>query len=373
MEETITEQELSQLYDFFQQQQQEEQDALFITYFSEESDVSSQLATRAAIVKDIAWQGIERQLGMTTRALKYKRLSWWKGVAAAAGLLLVVSSGYYIYREFAGKRAAVSKFANLDIPPGINRATLTISNGAVYQLNGEKEEIVVDKGSIHYKGGGTLFAKDVVRHVTLSTPRGGQYRVTLSDGTKVWLNAASSLSYPTTFTEKDRSVILHGEAYFEVAANASQPFIVHTPNQDIKVLGTEFNINCYRDENRIVTTLVTGSVKLDSKGAAASLQLHPGEQAVLNNENFDVAAVDVSLYTAWKDGEFRFRATPLVEVLHQIERWYDMDVDYTGIPEDIKIHASIRRDKKLSTVLHALEKIGDIKFEVRERNIRVMH
>lgn len=373
IEETITEQELSHLHDFFQQQEkQEEQDALLISYFSQESGVSSALAIRAAIVKDLAWQGMERQPGMTAPALKYRRLSWWKGVAAA-GLLLLLSSGYYLYREHAGNRTASSQFANIDIPPGTNRATLTMSNGAVYQLNGEKEEIVVDKGRIWYKDGDTLSAKDIVRHVTLSTPRGGQYRVTLSDGTRVWLNAASSLSYPTTFTEKDRSVTLRGEAYFEVSPNASQPFIVHTPNQDIKVLGTGFNISCYQDENRTVTTLVTGSVKLESKGGAASLQLHPGEQAVLHNSNFDVAEVDVSLYTAWKDGDFRFRATPLVEVLHQIERWYDLDVDYTGIPEDIRIHASIRRDKKLSTVLHALERIGDIKFEVKERNIRVIH
>lgn len=374
IEETITEQELSYLYDFFQRQEdQEEQDTLLITYLSEEPDETTPLAAKAAMVKDVAWQGIEKQLGMKTSAPKYKRMSWWKGVAAAAVLLLVLSSGFYIYREFAGNRSSGSQFATLDIPPGTNRATLTTSNGVVYQLNGAKEEIVVDKESIHYKDGDILSVKETVRHVTLSTPRGGQYRVTLSDGTRVWLNAASSLSYPTIFNEKDRSVTLNGEAYFEVAHNASQPFIVHTPNQDIRVLGTEFNINCYRNENRTVTTLVTGSVRLDSKGAAAPLQLHPGEQAVLNNADFDVSVVDVSLYTAWKDGDFRFRATPLIEVLRQIERWYDLDVDYTGIPEDIKIHASIRRDKKLSTVLHALEKIGDIKFEVKERNIRVMH
>jgi len=374
IEGTITEQELAYLYDFFQRQEnQEEQDALLITYLSEEPGETAPLAAKAAMVKDAAWQGIEKQLGMMAPAPKYKRTYWWKGVAAAAVLLLVLSSGFYIYREFAGNRSSRSQFATLDIPPGTNRATLTTSNGVVYQLNGAKEEIVVDKESIHYKDGDTLSVKEMVRHVTLSTPRGGQYRVTLSDGTRVWLNAASSLSYPTIFNEKDRSVTLNGEAYFEVAHNASQPFIVHTPNQDIKVLGTEFNINCYRDENSTVTTLVTGSVRLDSKGAVAPLQLHPGEQAVLNNADFDVSVVDVSLYTAWKDGDFRFRATPLVEVLRQIERWYDLDVDYTGIPEDIKIHASIRRDKKLSTVLHALEKIGDIKFEVKDRNIRVMH
>lgn len=374
IEETITEQELSDLYDFFQDQQnQEKQDALLTTYLSEESAVPSSVAARAAVVKGMAWRGIERRMGMTTPAQKYKRMSWWKGAAAAAGLLLVLSSGFYIYRQIAGQRPATSQFANLDIPPGTNRATLTTSNGVVYQLNNGQEEIVVNKDSIRYKDGDILPVNEVIRQVTLSTPRGGQYRVTLSDGTRVWLNAASSISYPTTFNGKDREVTLHGEAYFEVAKNASQPFIVHTPKQDIQVLGTEFNINCYQDEGKTVTTLVTGSVKIDTKEGEPPLQLHPGEQAVLDKANFDVAVVDVSLYTAWKDGDFRFRATPLVEVLRQMERWYDLDVDYTGVPADIKIHASIRRDKKLSTVLHALEKIGDIKFEVKERNVSVMH
>ncbi|SFW84891.1 FecR family protein [Chitinophaga sancti] len=371
---TITEEELRYLNDFFQRPDNlEEQDALFIDHFSKDFIGSSPLDAKAAIVKDAAWQEIQQRLGITATKHKYKRLSWWKGAAAAAGLLLVLSSGFYLYREYTGNRTAATRFADVDIPPGTNRATLTTSNGTVFQLNGAKEEIVIDKESIRYKDGDILPVKDGVRLVTLSTPRGGQYRVTLSDGTRVWLNAASSLSYPTTFNGKDREVTLHGEAYFEVAQQASQPFIVHTPKQDIKVLGTEFNINCYQDEGQTLTTLVTGSVRVEGRGGEKPLQLHPGEQAVLDNEDFTVSMVDVSLYTAWKDGDFRFRATPLVEVLHQIERWYDLDVDYTGIPEDIKIHASIRRDKKLSTVLHALEKIGDIKFEVKDRNIRLVH
>lgn len=373
IEETITEQELSHLYNFFQDEKnQEELEALLSTYYSGDSSVSSALDVRAGVVKDLAWHGIQEQVDMR-RASKYKKISWWKGVAAAAGLLLILSCGFYFYKEFVRNRQFASEVASLDIPPGTNRATLTASDGKVYQLNGAKEEIVVDKESIHYKDGDILSAKDSIRQVTLSTPRGGQYRVTLSDGTRVWLNAASSLSYPTVFNGKDRSVSLNGEAYFEVAHNASQPFIVHTTDQEVKVLGTSFNVNCYKDEDRTMTTLVTGSVRLESKGAAKTLQLHPGEQAVLDKANFDVAVVDVSLYTAWKDGDFRFKATPLREVLHQIERWYDLDVDYTGVPEDIKIHASIRRDKKLSTVLHALEKIGDLKFEVKGRNIRLMH
>lgn len=370
-EETITEKELSQLYEFFQlNENQEELDALLTAYFSEEAVASPSLAARAVIVKDAAWKGIEQQLGMRP-APKYKRMYWWKGVAAAAGVLLVLSCGFYFYREFS--RSSGSQYANLDIPPGTNRATLVASNGTVYQLNGAKEEIVVDKGSIHYKDGDILPVKDSVQHVTLNIPRGGQYRVTLSDGTRVWLNAASSLSYPTAFTGKERSVTLKGEAYFEVAHNASQPFIVHTPDEDVKVLGTSFNVNSYNDESGTVTTLATGSVRLDSRGAVQTTELHPGEQAVLNNTTFNVAAVDVSLYTAWKDGDFRFKATPLTEVMRQIGRWYDLDVDYTSIPADIKVHASIRRDKKLSTVLHALERIGDIKFAVEGKNISIIH
>jgi len=370
-EETITETELSQLYEFFQlNENQEELDALLIAYFSEEAVGSSSLAATAANIKNVAWQGIEKQLGMRP-APKYKRMYWWRGAAAAAGILLILSCGFYFYNEFTHPFS--SNIANLDIPPGTNRATLVTSNGAVYQLNGTKEEIVVDKESIHYKDGDILSAKEAVQQVTLNTPRGGQYRVTLSDGTRVWLNAASSLSYPTAFTGKERNVNLKGEAYFEVAQNASQPFIVHTADEDVKVLGTSFNINCYIDENRTVTTLTSGSVRLDSRDAAHNAELHPGEQAVLENAAFNIEEVDVSIYTAWKDGDFRFKATPLIEVMRQIGRWYDLDVDYTGIPEDIKVHASIKRDKKLSTVLHALERIGDIKFEVKGNNISIIH
>ncbi|WP_343673168.1 FecR domain-containing protein [Chitinophaga sp.] len=372
IEETITEQELSRLYDFFQRKElQDEQDALLMNFFSTDSSVSSSLDKRSEIIKDAAWHSIQEKLGIT-HTPKYKRIYWWKRVAAAAGILLVLSSGFYFYKEFS--RPSTSQFANLDILPGTNRATLVASNGAVYQLNGAKEEIVVDKGSIHYKDGDMLPVKESIQHVTLNIPRGGQYRVTLSDGTRVWLNAASSLSYPTAFTGKERSVTLKGEAYFEVAHNANQPFIVHTPDEDVKVLGTSFNVNCYNDENGTVTTLATGSVRLDSRDAAHTTELHPGEQAVLlDNTTFNVAAVDVSLYTAWKDGDFRFKATPLTEVMRQIGRWYDLDVDYASIPADIKVHASIRRDKKLSTVLHALERIGDIKFEVKGKNISIIH
>lgn len=370
-EETITQEELSHLYDFFQlNENQEELEALLTAYFSEEAGESASLAASALIVKNAAWQGIEKQLGMRP-APKYRQMYWWRNVAAAAGVLLILSCGFYFYKEFS--RTSNSRLANLDIPPGTNRATLVASNGAVYQLNGAKEEIVVNKGSIRYKDGDILPVRDSVQQVTLNIPRGGQYRVTLSDGTRVWLNAASSLSYPTAFTGKERSVTLKGEAYFEVAHNASQPFIVHTPEEDVKVLGTSFNVNCYNDEGRTVTTLETGSVRLDSRNAGNTTVLHPGEQAVLDKTTFNVADVDVSLYTAWKDGDFRFKATPLTEVMRQIGRWYDLDVDYTSIPADIKVHASIRRDKKLSTVLHALERIGDIKFEVEGKNISIIH
>lgn len=368
---TISETELSQLYEFFQlNENQEELDALLLAYFSEVAGDSSSLAATAESIKNVAWQGIEKKLGIRS-APKYRRMYRWRGAAAAAGVLLILSCGFYFYNEFT--RPVTSHIADLDIPPGTNRATLVASNGVVYQLNGTKEEIVVDKESIHYKDGDILSAKDSIQHVTLNTPRGGQYRVTLSDGTRVWLNAASSLSYPTAFTGNERSVKLKGEAYFEVAHNAAQPFIVHTPDEDVKVLGTSFNINCYIDENRTVTTLTTGSVRLDSRGAAHTAVLHPGEQAVLDNAAFNIEEVDVSLYTAWKDGDFRFQATPLTEVMRQIGRWYDLDVDNASIPADIKVHASIRRDKKLSTVLHALERIGDIKFEVKGKNISIIH
>ena len=366
---TINDEELFQLHSLFQTGNNEEQlNRLLQAHFA--SDVPSDIPNeRSAEVADLAWIEIQQNIGLKKPTLM-GRISWITKVAAAV-LIFVSLSVYFILKNDSADKLASKNYIT-DIQPGTNRASLISSKGTVYQLNGEKQEIITKNGIVRYKDGTLVENEESDQHLTLSTPKGGQYCVTLSDGTKVWLNAASSLSYPTSFTGKERRVELVGEAYFEVHHNASQPFIVSTRGQHIKVLGTSFNVNAYQDENKTVTTLVNGRVQLSRDGKNEAPQLHPGEQSVLAGAGFEIAEVDASLFVAWKDGQFRFKATPLTEVMRQVERWYNLDVDYTGIPADIQIHASISRDKKLSAVLHALEKITDLKFEIKGRSVKLM-
>ncbi|RLJ72011.1 FecR family protein [Pedobacter alluvionis] len=367
---TINDEELFQLHSFFQTGNNEEQlNRLLQAHFASEVP-SNILNEKSAEVADLAWIEIQHNIGLKKPTLM-GRISWITKVAAA--VLIFVSLSVSIYFILKNDPAGKLTSKNItDIQPGTNRASLISSKGTVYQLNGEKQEIITENGIVRYKDGTLVENEELNQNLTLSTPKGGQYCVTLSDGTKVWLNAASSLSYPATFSGKERRVELVGEAYFEVHHNASLPFIVSTMGQQIRVLGTSFNVNAYQDENKTVTTLVNGRVQLSREGNNEAPQLHPGEQSVLAGAGFEIAEVDASLFVAWKDGQFRFKATPLTEVMRQVERWYNLDVDYTGIPADIQIHASISRDKKLSTVLHALEKITDLKFDIKGRSVKLM-
>jgi transmembrane sensor len=366
---TINKEELFQLHSFFQTGNNEEQlDSLLQAHFASEvtSDI---LDEKSAEVADLAWIEIQQNIGLRKPTLM-GRISWITKVAAAVLVFVSLSVYFILKNDSAGKLA--SKDYITDIQPGTNRASLISSKGTVYQLKGEKQEIITEKGIVRYKDGTLVENEELNQNLTLTTPKGGQYCVTLSDGTKVWLNAASSLSYPATFSGKERRVELVGEAYFEVHHDASQPFIVSTRGQQIRVLGTSFNVNAYQDDNKTVTTLVNGRVQLSRDGNDEAPQLHPGEQSVLAGAGFEIAKVDASLFVAWKDGQFRFKATPLIEVMRQVERWYNLDIDYTGIPTDIQIHASISKDKKLSTVLHALEKITDLKFDIKGRSVKLM-
>jgi len=366
---TITEDELAELYQYFEDKGHGAQlDEIIGQYFDSTLHTAH---IKSKEIGDLAWQEIAQQIEDTAPVKKLRLFSMFKFVAAAAAIVILFFSIFYIY-QLNHTQHNIRIAAAHDIPPGTHRATLQAANGKVYQLVGSKEEIIAGEKAIRYKDGTVLETEAHVETFTLSTPKGGQYRITLNDGTKVWLNAASSLSYPSQFTDKERRVVVQGEAYFEVAHNARKPFIVSTGTQEIKVLGTIFNVNAYKNEGMTVTTLVNGRVQLNSPNVSKAAYLNPGEQSVLDQNTFRITPVDASFYTAWKDGEFIFKATPITEVLRQIERWYNLDIDYSGIPEDIQIHASIQRDKPLSAVLTALEKITNLKFEIKGRSMKLM-
>ncbi|WP_164976861.1 FecR family protein [Chryseobacterium sp. CH1] len=297
---------------------------------------------------------------------KPKPMSIWFRLMTAAAILFTISISVWLYKFYQSDKILSTEVATTtlsgDILPGSDKATLTFEDGKVLSLAGDKKAIKVDEQGTSYMDG-TSISANKVQFATLTTPRKGQYKITLPDGTKVWLNAESSLRYPTKFTDKDRYVELQGEGFFDVAHDKAKPFIVASNGQQVKVLGTQFNINSYSNEPAVRTTLVSGRVELLSSRDKATVILAPGQQAKLVNDGFAIISVDTEPFIAWTSNEFHFKGAALQEVLRQIERWYDVDVDYNNIP-NIKVNGTISREKKLSSVLYALEKITDLEINL---------
>lgn len=290
------------------------------------------------------------------------RMNKWKWIAAS--VVFVLGIGAYLLLENRNDPQQPAVIVNaVQIQPGRDGALLTLADGRQLSLDSVRNGIValqdgvtakVVNGALVYEGNGNK-----MQYNTMSTPKGRQYHLILPDGTKIWLNAASSIKYPTVFTGRERNVQISGEVYFEVAKNSSQPFRVSVDNgMHIDVLGTSFNVNAYQDDNNSYTTLIGGAVRVTAEHAGNSAVLKPAQQAVLMpgavlsvNSNVDVEKV-----IAWKNGIFNFENASLEYVMKEIERWYDIDVVYkNGIP-DIKFWGKITKDVSLSGILIALEK-----------------
>ncbi len=297
-------------------------------------------------------------------------LAMWFRVAAAASIILCVSIGGYllIHKNKLTQQTAQTH----DIAPGGNRAILTLSNGRTIDLSAAKNGKLANQGSmvISKNANGQIVYADSEDNSPsqnngfniAATPRGGQYQLVLADGTKVWLNAASSIKYPVVFNGNERRVELTGEAYFEVAHNKEKPFWVISNGQQVEVLGTHFNINAYGDENAVKTTLLEGSVKVSSAGKDKILK--PGEQAQLEGGNIRVAEVDVDEVVAWKNGFITFNNADIKSIMRQLGRWYNVDVSFTGdISELRSFSGDMPRSAPLSEVLKALE-LSKINFKI---------
>lgn len=306
-------------------------------------------------------------------------------MAAAAVLILLGGSALYIFTRPSPITpvAKTSLKSTQPIHPGSNRAILTLASGQQIVLDdahngvvgqqGKTQVIKLDSGRLAYNSGGGENGSEgnesgAPLYNTITTPRGGQYQITLPDETKVWLNAESSLRFPTAFTATERVVELTGEAYFEVAPNKSKPFLVKTGQSNTRVLGTSFNIMAYSDEGPVKTTLLEGAVKIDEGGHSVVLQ--PGEQGIFNSELITTKTVNIRAVVAWKDGYYFFDRTPVQSVMRQIARWYNVDIVYKGaVPKD-EIVGRIPRTAYVSEVLHIMELIG-IHFKIEGRTIIV--
>jgi ferric-dicitrate binding protein FerR (iron transport regulator) len=304
-------------------------------------------------------------------------------IAASVAGLLVAGIWLYTKSRPATKPdlsvpALASNFKN-DVAPGGNKAVLTLSDGSHVVLDSAEKGTIANQGVAHvvklgdgqlaYKSGGTEEAASLAYN-TLTTPAAGEFQVTLPDGSKVWLNNASSLRYPVAFTGKTREVELKGEAYFEIAPNAHQPFKVKVGETLVDVLGTSFNISAYADENNIKTTLLSGSVRVSD--ADVRTVLKPGEQAQVNEAGKMkvLKDVDVDGVVAWKNGWFHFEHADLRTVMRMLARWYDVDVVYEGQISDREFGGDIERKLNLSQVLEILQK-NQVRFEIDGKKITV--
>ncbi len=303
---------------------------------------------------------------------------WYMQVAAAL-LILFVSSIFYIHNH--SNQFAANQTNKPDFAPGGNKAVLTLANGSKISLNSAKNGNIAQQGQtaitktaegqIIYAGSKSenTTRKSEIQYNTITIPKAGQYQLVLADGTKVWLNAASSLTYPTAFTGKERTVVLTGEAYFEVAKNKYKPFNVKTATQTVQVLGTHFNINAYDNETAVKTTLLEGSVKVSSDKNIVIIK--PGQQAIATTNNkFSVVDADTDEVMAWKNEMFQFNGADIQTIMRQIARWYDVDVSFQGKISNDLYRGKISRNVKVSQVLKILA-LGGANFTIEGRTIIV--
>jgi transmembrane sensor len=308
---------------------------------------------------------------------RYPRLRTF--AAAAAVLALAVSGLLYFMRETPPPTRGTSTFAaDHQVKPGGNKAVLTLADGSQITLDsagngaiaqqGNVQVIKLNSGQLAYQAGGAGQPKS--GYNTLTTPRGGQFRIVLPDGSNVWLNAASSLRFPTAFAGKERAVELQGEAYFEIAENTQQPFKVMVNDMTVQVLGTHFNVMAYADEQQARTTLLQGAVKV-VRGVQA-LTLKPGQQAVTDHQSNINLKENINLeeVVAWKNGYFQFNHEPLEGVMRQVGRWYDAEIAYEGNVPSREFGGQVLRSSSITDVLKMLELTG-VHFRVEGKKIIV--
>ncbi|TCC87264.1 FecR family protein [Pedobacter frigiditerrae] len=318
---------------------------------------------------------VDAEINLQTKTSSLFNNNYLRYFAAASILLVLSVTGYFALKS--PTYQAIGK--NNDFTPGVNTATLELANGTKILLDTAAKGVIAQldgikvyknaAGEIQYKVQSAPEMEEVTFN-TITTPKGGQYQVVLHDGSKVWLNAASSLKYPTAFKGKDRTVTITGEAYLEVAKNKQMPFKVTCGKQTIEVLGTHFNVNAYEDEATIKTTLLEGAVRVSADRNSTTIV--PGEQTSYDYSagSLQKKTVDVEQEMAWKNGLFSFKGEDVKAIMRQISRWYNVEIEYSGSVTDEKFYGQISRNSKLSEVFAILE-LNNVHFKSNGRKITV--
>ncbi|WP_316842923.1 FecR family protein [Pedobacter gandavensis] len=354
-----------------------EEEALIESWYNQRAKKNSMNPIHEDLseAKELIWNGVQQNVRSPKKVARP-----FIRYAAAATIFIIAGTAAYFYVEQAESPISNQKNNLTDIAPGGNKAYLLLSDGKRIALTGaENGTLAVHDGvTISKTADGQLVynisdknQKDDGSYNSIQTPNGGQYQVRLPDGTIVWLNAASVLKYPVSFANnKERMVELQGEAYFEVAKDPKKPFLVSSKGQQVEVLGTHFNISSYANEAAIKTTLLEGAVKV-SEGKQMKI-LKPGQQAMVVNHDMTIKAANLEEVMAWKNGYFNFQDEALENVMRQISRWYDVEVEYKGTLSQERFNGAISRFKNISQVLKMLSSTGVVHFKVEGRRVIVM-
>ncbi len=368
VENTCTADEVDKLMAFFESKDPEDieiKKTLFQNYLNDDAayKTNPELQKRLSEILDKIIETLSVNKNNTGIVKRMKFRNWMK-IAAA---ILIVFLGTYTYNLLTNKKpetpVAKGKI-HQDVAPGGNRATLDLGDGKYILLDDSPEGILamqnnstitkLSDGQLLYSDNNSKKATEEVYN-KLSTPRGGQYHITLSDGSQVWLNAASSIRYPATFLKKVRTVEISGEAYLEVAANPQKPFIVKVNGSEVRVLGTRFNVMAYENEQSVKTTLLQGAVEF--RKDENRIKLNPGQQSELLHDGSLklINNVDTDLIIAWKNGTQSFHNADIATIMRSVERWYDVEVEYKGKIPNRRFNGDIPRGANLSELLKLFE------------------
>lgn len=360
----LTEEEQEQLDAWLNSNSQNKK---FLESFREAKHIEDDLAIFRQLDANKAWKKLNEKKGKGSRSFK----RWSLGMAASIVFLM---GSFILWRvalsplESENKQVAISK--KQDVEPATSGAVLVLADGTKVSLNDDSTKSLAKNNNL-IGNSNELVVKESDQPIPLQynlliVPKASFYKMTLADGTKVWVNALSQLKFPAQFSAKERRVILEGEAYFEVTPKRDQPFIVESKGNEIEVLGTHFNINAYSDQIR--TTLSEGRVMVRQNDQR--VELHPGEYAASYKDNLIKGKADLAHDLAWHNNEFYFKKETIKNIAHQLSRWYGLDVTFRGnVQLDKEYTGSIERDVKLSQVLEMLSYVSDLKFEVEGKKL----
>ena len=339
-----------------------------------EANISAKLKILSDFNKDQAYSKfVELTKVRKTKSIYHEVLKY------AAVLIPLIFVTWFVCQT---NNKTETQLVKTEIKPGSSKAILKLADGTIVNLEDKKELIAEFEGTIIsnnnkeiiYNSSGKKAKLRKLQYNTIEIPQGGEYQLTLSYGTKVWLNSGTSIKYPIAFAAGSRDVYLEeGEAFFEVTENRESPFIVHTSKMNVNVLGTSFNVRAYSDENQLATTLITGKVKISEPESQKEYTLIPNEQATVSELGISVKNVDVNRFIAWKNGRILFEENTLEEIFNELSRWYNIDVDYAS-PEIKKLRFSIdtKRYNEFNEILKILELTKKVEFETDNNRVIIM-